>query len=240
MYERDRLSQTPPEGFRTFVLDAFGVRVKEAETGIHGYKGAVPVWVGSPDPKQRVTREDVEVFANAIKATARYAQDNLRDGIMLAWAFRPDATLAAEHLRELQGASVDFVKLETVRIDSPRFREHVSALTTDNADYANFLTFVQPPRVELGFKRAQGRTFLFDVSETALLNAGAKLINVQWDFDYDGRFTSTQGYSFVRGAKGAPAMGAEYTFPGNGRVRVAVRVQDDLGGEGTKIVEVDV
>ena len=80
-----------------------------------------------------------------------------------------------------------------IRIDSPRFREHVTALSTDHADYANFLTFVQPPSVEVGYKRIAPRTYKLDVSETAVMNSGAKIINVQWDFEYDKRFSSTPG-----------------------------------------------
>lgn len=157
---------------------------------------------------------------------------------MLAWSFRPDALQAASELREREQTNLDFIRLEQVRIDSPQFREHIVALTTGNADYGNFLTFVQPPNVELGYKRVNGLTYLFDVSETALMNQGAKVINVQWDFDYQNRFTSTQGYSFVRGAKGAPAMQAEYTFDSPGRKKIAVKVQDDLGGEGIRIEEI--
>jgi len=100
-----------------------------------------------------VTAQNVQDFANAIRKTLRYKQDNLRDGIMLAWAFRPDAMEAAERLRRLEQADLNFIRLDTIRIDSPRFREHVSALSTDHADYENFLTFVQPPKVEVGHKR---------------------------------------------------------------------------------------
>jgi hypothetical protein len=82
--------------------------------------------------------------------------NNLRDGIMLAWSFRPDALQAAAELRDREQTSLDFVKLENVRIDSPQFREHITALTTNHADYENFLTFVQPPKVQLGYKKIQG------------------------------------------------------------------------------------
>ena len=190
--------------------------------------------------RSQVTAEHVVAFANAIKKSLRYQQDNLRDGIMLAWSFRSDALQAASELRDREQTSLDFVKLDHIRIDSPQFREHITALTTDHADYENFLTFVQPPKVELGFKKLQGRTFVFDVSETALMNSGARIINVQWDFDYQRRFTSTHGYSFVRGANGAPAMQAQYTFDAPGKKRIAVKVQDDLGGEGMKLEEIQV
>jgi len=232
VYETQRLAAMPPEQFRAFVLRCFGAVAEEHQPAIHGMKGAVPVWVGEPNPRKGVSAGDVQDFANAIRKTLRYKQDNLRDGIMLAWAFRQDALDAAERLRRLEQTDLNFIRLDQVRIDSPRFREQVAALSTDNADYENFLTFVQPPRVEVGHKRIGSRTYRFDVSETVVMNAGAKIINVQWDFDYGKRFSSTPGYSFVRGAKKEPELQARYQFPDAGRRRIACKVQDDMGGEG--------
>jgi hypothetical protein len=230
----------PSEQFRGFVLRCFGAVDEEHQAGIHGMKGAVPVWVGEPNPKKAVTAQEVQDYANAIRKTLRYQQDNLRDGIMLAWAFRPDALEAAERLRRLEQTDLNFIRLEQVRIDSPRFREHVAALSTEHADYENFLTFVQPPRVEVGYKRIAARTFRFDVSETVVMNAGAKIINVQWDFDYKKRFSSTPGHSFVGGGKKAPELQAQYEFPANGKKRIACKVQDDMGGEGLWSAEIEV
>lgn len=232
VYEARRLAEMPPEQFRGFVLRCFGATAETQQVGIHGMKGAVPVWVGDANPKKAVTAQEVQDFANAIRKTLRYKQDNLRDGIMLAWAFRPDALEAAERLRRLEQTDLNFIRLEQVRIDSPRFREHVAALSTDHADYENFLTFVQPPRVEVGHRRIAARTYQFDVSETVVLNSGAKIINVQWDFDYRQRFSSTPGFSFVRGGKSQPQLTAQYEFPRGGTVRIACKVQDDMGGEG--------
>lgn len=240
VYEARRLADAPADQFRAFVLRAFGAVVEGHETGIHGYKGAIPVWVGEADQKKAVTAADVQAFANAMRKTLRYKQDNLRDGIMLAWAFRPDAVEAADRLRRLEQTDLNFIRLDMIRIDSPRFREHVTALSTDNADYQNFLTFVQPPRVEVGYKRISTRTFKFDVSETAILNAGAKIINVQWDFDYGKRFSSTPGYSFVRGKNKEVALQAQYEFPDGGKKRIACKVQDDMGGEGLWTAEIEV
>jgi len=243
VYETQRLSDMPPDQFRAFVLKCFGAVDEEHQPGIHGMKGAVPVWVGAPNPRVGVTAADVQDFANAIRKTLRYQQDNLRDGIMLAWAFRQDAMEAAERLRRLEQTDLNFIRLEQVRIDSPRFRSHVAALaaqTTKHADYENFLTFVQPPRVEVGHKRIAARTYRFDVSETLVMNAGAKIINVQWDFEYGKRFSSTPGYSFVRGAKKEPELQAQYEFPLTGEVRIACKVQDDMGGEGLWTAEIEV
>lgn len=240
VYEARRLSEAPPEQFRAFVLRAFGAVSEEREADIHGYKGAIPVWVGEPDQKKAVTATDVQAFANAMRRTLRYKQDNLRDGIMLAWAFRPDAMEAAERLRRLEQTDLNFIRLDMIRIDSQRFREHVGALSTEHADYENFLTFVQPPRVEVGYKRIAARTYRFDVSETVVLNAGARIINVQWDFDYGKRFSSTPGYSFVRGVKKEPELQVQFEFPSPGMHRAACKVQDDMGGEGLWTAEIEI
>ena len=52
----------------------------------------------------------MQAFANAMRKTLRYKQDNLRDGIMLAWAFRPDAQEAAERLRRLEQTDLNFIR----------------------------------------------------------------------------------------------------------------------------------
>ncbi len=239
-YEAKRLAETPPDQFREFILRAFGAVPDDSQPGIHGHKGAVPIWVGEPAQTSQVTAQDVQDFANAVRRTARYQQDNLRDGIMLAWAFRPDAVQAADRLREQEATDLNFIRLDLIRVDSPRFREHVQALSTERADYSTFLTFVQPPRVEVGWKKLSGLTYRFDASETIVLNVGSKIINVQWDFDYRERFTSTQGYSYVRTAKKEPALQVDYTFPAYGRHTIACKVQDDAGGEGIWVGEVEV
>ena len=242
VYEAQRLSDAPPDQFRSFVLRCFGARDEEQDEGIHGYKGAIPVWVGDPNQSNAATAADVQEFANAIRKTLRYKQDNLRDGIMLAWAFRPDATEAAERLRKLENTELNFIRLDIIRIDSPPFREHVAALSTDHADYENFLTFVQPPRVEVGYRRRAPLTYTFDASESIVMNSGAKIINVQWDFDYQERFSSTPKYSFVRKGQGKkePVLQVQYVFPAKGSRWVACRVQDDMGGEGIWSAEIEV
>jgi hypothetical protein len=45
IYEARRLADAPADQFRAFVLRAFGAIIEEQEKGIHGYKGAIPVWV---------------------------------------------------------------------------------------------------------------------------------------------------------------------------------------------------
>jgi DNA modification methylase len=238
VYEARRLSQMPEREFRAFILRCFGATENKDpnEPHIHGYKGSVPVWVCPPDARYEVSHTDVVAFANAIRRSIRYQQSDLRDGVMLGWAFTPQAREAAEQLRQRAGVDVNFIRLELIRIDSPRFREHVAKLSTDHADYENFLTFIQPPRVEVGYERVAPLTYRFDVSDTVVVNPGAKIINVQWDFDYDGRqFRSTQGYALSKASE--PVV---YKFPRAGKFTIACKVQDDKGGEGFWVGEIEV
>jgi adenine-specific DNA-methyltransferase len=238
VYEARRLSQMPEGEFRPFILRCFGAtpNTDPNEPHIHGYKGSVPVWVCPPDARYEVSHTDVVAFANAVRRSIRYKQSDLRDGVMLGWAFTPEAREAAEQLRQRAGVDVNFIRLELIRIDSPRFREHVAKLSTNHADYENFLTFIQPPRVEVGYERVAPLTYRFDVSDTVVVNPGAKIINVQWDFDYDGRqFRSTQGYALSKAS--APVV---YEFPRAGKFTIACKVQDDKGGEDMWVGEIEV
>lgn len=247
VYEAEKLSAMPPEPFRDFVLACYDARIPSNEQAIHGYKGArarVPVWVGSPGLTARVTAAEVNEFAQAIGGLDRYrGEEALRDGVMLAWGFAPDAVRVAEELREREALNLSFVRLEQVRIDSPSFRSHIASQSTERGDYSEFLTFVQPPDVEFGYRRLKPRHYEFDAGDTEVLNVGAKIINVQWDFDYDGHTFRAARREWFRRGKGrnpAPILDTQHTFSRSGRFTVACRVQDDKGGEGMHTAEVDV
>ena len=241
IYEATRLSQMPADQFNDFVLRAYGARVSQADKGphIHGWRNRLPIWVGEPPLESQATAADVEAFANAIRSTTLYQQANLRDGIMLAWGFRPDAVAAAEQLRQLQEIDVNFVRLQQVSIGDANFREHIIGRSTDKADYGEFLTFVQPPVVNVGYRVLGGGSVTFDAGDTAVINIDAEIVNVQWDFAYNGRrFSATPGYSFPKDRK--VQVRVTHKFARTGRHTVACRVQDSRGGEGLWVGEVEV
>ncbi len=242
IYEAERLSAMPGEQFRDFVLRAYGAtRIGHPDDGpdIHGRRNQLPIWVGESALDSQASGADVQAFANAIRQTAQYQQDNLRDGVMLAWGFGPDAANAADQLRRLEEIDVNFVRLKQVRIGDADFRERIVSRSTDKADYSDFLTFVQPPVVNIGYRALGGASVTFDAGDTAVINPGAEIINVQWDFNYNGRrFTATPGYSFQRDRN--LRLHVTHKFARTGKVRVACRVQDSRGGEGLRAVEVEV
>ncbi len=164
----------------------------------------------------------------------QYRDANLRDGKMLAWGFTPAARTVADRLRQQEEIDVDFVRLSQIGIGDPEFREHIVGSSTERADYSEFLTFVQAPQVEVAYRIHGGRSVTFDAGDTAVMNPGAEIINVQWDFNYDRqRFSATAGYSFTRDKKTKkPQLQVTHKFGRSGSFRVACRVQDSKGGEG--------
>ena len=237
IYEAQRLSQMPPDQFRDFVLRCYGGRQRSGESTdgpIHGWRGRHPIWIGRPGLASQAATEDVLGFANAIRRTPEYQDANLRDGTMLAWGFSPQAREAAEQLRNLGELDVNFVQLSQIEIGSLDFRRHVMGQSTDKADYSEFLTFIQPPVVEVAYRANGGRAVTFDAGDSVVMNAGAEIINVQWDFNYDGqRFAATPGYSFTRDKNKKPQLQGTHKFSRTGEVMVACRIQDSKGGEST-------
>ena len=243
IYEANRLSHMPMIEFHDFVLSAYGTtRIEDLSGVIHGWRNQLPIWVGQPELNDQVTAEDVYTFANAIRQTEQYQQANLRNGEMLAWGFRPDGVEAADRLSRLEDIDVNFVRLAQIRIGDDAFRKHVVKQSTDLADYSDFLTFIQPPVVDVGYKALGGRSVTFDAGDTAVVNPGAELINIQWDFDYDGEtFAATPGYSLQQDKKTKrPLLRATHEFDRTGTFHVACRVQDSKGGEGMWDGEVEV
>ena len=244
IYESEHLSRIDPSEFRQFVLGCYGAtrsNNSDNESAIHGWHNQIPIWVGSPALDSQASHEDVQTFANAIRRTIQYQDANLRDGTMLAWGFSPNARTAADRLRQQENINIDFIRLKQIGIGTPEFREHIAGQSTDRADYSEFLTFVQPPVVEVAWRIHGGKSVTFDAGDSIVVNSNANIINVQWDFDYDGsRFSATSGYSFQRDRNKKPQLRVTHKFERAGKFRVACRVQDSSGGEGTWNGEINV
>jgi len=222
-YEIPSLVSLSDVEFRSFIISAYGGRIATAGDYIHGFKREVPLFVGPSSQDKQVTKDDVINFAKEITT-----KKGKRQGVMLAWAFAPSAKTAVEKLLAEGNPEVELIQISPIEIESPQFREHVTKL---HNEYESFLKFILPPEVRFSSKRVKSLTFVFDVSESVPLNTGAKIINVQWDFDFKGRFTPTKGFTFGRDSEGNPIYKVEFKFDGTGKRSIACRVQDDLGGE---------
>jgi DNA modification methylase len=227
IYEVENLSKMDDDAFRGFVLSAYEARVESTGSLVHGYKGKEPIHVGPPDPESPIRKEEIAEFANEVLKR----RGSGGAGTVIAWAFTDAARQMAERIEAQAKVKLQFVKLRLVPIESPEFAAHV---TEKHERYEDLLSFVLPPSIRLRRKKLGPRKYEFDASESVALNSGAKIINAQWDFDYRDFFTSSAGYELQRTKKGEPVLAAEYEFPSAGTYEIAVRVQDDLGGEAVK------
>ncbi len=232
VYEIQKLGKMKPAQFRKFIIEAYNGRPDTTSENIHGYKNGEPLFVGDPEPDDRISKEEVVAFAKII-----LTKKGIHKGTMLGWAFSPDARVVSEKLAAREGITLDFVKLNLIPVDSPEFKSHI---TDKHPSYVDLVSFILPPSIRFGFHKTGDLKYEFDVTESTSMNSDGKIINVQWDFDFRNRFSSTRGYSFLRGKKNESLLKVEYTFPSAGKRKIACRVQDDLGGEATLIKEIDI
>ncbi|MDA7991041.1 MAG: site-specific DNA-methyltransferase [Gammaproteobacteria bacterium] len=227
-YEIPVLEKLTEIEFKNFVVAAYGGIIATGDGHIHGYKGGskIPLFVSKPKQKISVTKTDVIKFAKEIVETK-----GGKKGIMLAWSFTKSAKIAVEKLKGNNSTEIDLIVITLTDIESNEFKNDIIQL---HDEYKSLLTFILPPEVIIHIKKIKPMTFKFDASESLSLNLGSKIVNVQWDFNYHGRFTPTQGFGYGRKGSGSdikPLFNVEYKFKKLGKTNIACRVQDDLGGE---------
>jgi DNA modification methylase len=232
IYEVPSLTRLSESEFRQFVIAAYNGRLASTEDVVHGYKDGIPLYVGPASQDDKITKDAVLDFAEAI-----VTKKGRNRGTMLAWSFADSATKAAQRVEAESKLSVDLVKIALVQIESHEFRDHV---VSKHKEYADLLVFILPPEVRINLKRLGSKTYEFDISESASMNPGGKVMNVQWDFDFKVRFASTKGFSFIRNERGDPELSVTYEFPNIGKWKVACKVQDDRGGEKTEFFDISV
>ena len=232
IYEIPQLEKLSQVVFREFVINSFGGRLDKTSPDIHGIRQSVPLYVGDPSRRSRITKEDVAKFAKAI-----FEERRGNFGAMLGWNFSRDAKQAADILAARENKRIDFVRLNLIRLEDEDFREHV---TSKHKDYKELLSFIQPPEVRVHIERIGKLNYRFDVSESISLNPDGVIANVQWDFNYRGRFTSTEGYSFMRSKDGKVLLSVDFEFPTPGKRKIACSLQDNQGGEQTWIQEIEI
>jgi len=221
-YDAKLLQDSSDVEFKDFIIRAYGGR-PVANEYVNGSKNGIPLLVGDKNNKNLVTKKEVLDFA-------QYIQENYelnKTGSILAWGFSDSASKAQETLAN-NGAEIDFIKIMMVRIGSYEFIEDV---LNKNKDYAKVFRFVFPPEVVLHMTDDKGE-YSFDFSDSASLNNG-KIINIQADFDFDGKFTPSEGYIF-----NPNTMVLKYRFEKVGKKKIAFKVEDDQGGEKLIVKEV--
>lgn len=248
IYEVNRLTKLSANEFRRFVCRCYGAREwTGSDPNIHGVKTNELLFIGGPKETDVIKPDQVKAFAQSVIASRKPEE---RVGIMIGWGLDPKARQYAEQLMAHgEQVQIHYIKLRMWPLAGEELKTHV---TRKHPKYKDFFAFILPPDVpRIGITRLGPMKYRFDVSEARSMNTGGKIINVQWDFDFrDGIFSATQGYQLCRKEKRGKGqsgfegeMVVEYTFedikPGS-EVTIACRVQDDLGGEGMKVLKMKV
>lgn len=256
VYPMDRFKSVDQADFERFVLQCFGSRQDTSDEPIGGWRTQLePILVGPGDPDGTLEPRKVKAF---FEACLRHLQPNTKmKARVLAWKFSPQLNAYRKQLldyiaKHLVSKGVA-MELDYVPINSQEFRERIVRKYPDASDNEFFLRFTQPPIVgEIVYKKIGPRAYRFEAVDTYSTNLDGYLVNCQWDFDYQrGHFGAHPNYVLGRRElKGNEAkqkerkfeavLVAEHEFEKLGKYTVACRVQDNLGGETVKSIEITV
>lgn len=254
-YPQDKFAGISQPEFTKFILMLYGASAYTGEAkAIHGLANSKLVLsVGSGDPKDRVSLAKVE---NALKDTLRQYAKQLSEGEeriiqVIGWSFDPNIeSWKSKAIKALNDKNVK-VQIELVSLSSESFRQKVfrnvgesnidlkfnrlnQLLSFTGAPYAGVISVANQP---------DGKV-LFSINGARALGAGGKLINCQWDFDYDGARFANRDYALNRNKVGSgdfeAVLQAEYQFMRDGVYTVAARVQDNLDGQATATAKVSI
>jgi DNA modification methylase len=256
VYPMDRFKAVDQDDFEKFILQCLAAQADNSELPITGWRsGREPLKVGPADPDRAPDAKDVQEFFQAV---VKRLQPNVRTlARYVCWRASPQLIAYRRRLSDYirkniqpRGADVDF---DFLLIDSEDFRERIRQKYPDADDNEFLLRFTKEPVVGAVVPRQMGPlSYEFEAQDAASTNAGGYLVNCQWDFDYQrGHFAADREYVLGRqelkgkdaklpGRKFEAVLTARHKFEKGGRRTAACRVQDNLGAEAIRTVEVDV
>lgn len=256
VYPMDRFKSVDPADFERFILQCFDASQDTSDEPISGWRTQLePVLVGPPDPDDSLEPRKVKAF---FEACLRHLQPNTKmKARVLAWKFSPQLNAYRKQLLEYIAKNLVSkgvaMELDYIPINSQEFRERIVRKYPDASDNEFFLRFTQPPIIgDIVYKKIGSRKYRFEAVDTYSTNLDGYLVNCQWDFDNQrGHFGAHPEYILGRrevkgneakqkGRKFEAVLGAEHEFDKPGKYRVACRVQDNLGGEAIKSIEITV
>jgi hypothetical protein len=256
VYPIDRFKSVDQADFERFVLQCFETRQDTSDEPISGWRTQLePVLVGPADPDDTLEPRKAKAF---FEACLRHLQPNTKmKAKVLAWKFSPQLIAYRKQLSDYVTKNVVSrgvaMELDYVPINSQEFRERIIRKYPEASENEFFLRFTQPPIIgDIAYKNIGPRKYRFEAVDTYSTNLDGYVVNCQWDFDYArGHFAAHPEYVLGRrelkgieakekGRKFEAVLVAENQFEKPGKYIVACRVQDNLGGEAIKAIEVEV
>lgn len=253
-YPMEKFRGIGHDEFVKFILALYGAMPITTQTQfIHGTaNNKLVLSVGSGNPDERVGLAQVE---GAVKEALRQYKTQFSEGEekilqIFGWSFDPAVDgWRRKTIKVLNERKVP-LQVELVSLASEGFRQKIFRnVGESNIDLKfnrlnQLLSFTGAPFAGQIAARAQsGLTVTFVLEGARAMGAGGKLINCQWDFNYDGARFAQREYALNRtGSNGNfdAVLEAEYTFPHAGEYTVAARVQDNLDGQATAVARIKV
>lgn len=238
--------------FVKFILSLYGAMPFTTQTeflhGMANNKLVLSIGPGSPD--ERVGLAHVE---GAVKETLRQYQKQFSEGQerilqIIGWSFDPAVDGWRRKTAEVLNKRGVPLQIELVSLSTESFRQKIFRnVGESNIDLKfnrlnQLLSFTGAPFAGQVTVRGQtGLNVKFELEGARAMGAGGKLINCQWDFDYDGQRFSQREYALNRTGGSGDFMAVleiEHQFPRAGPFTIAARVQDNLDGQATAVAQI--
>lgn len=253
-YPMEKFSGIGHAEFAKFILGLYGAMPFTTKTEwLHGTaNNKLVLSIGPGNPEERVGLAQVE---GAVKETLRQYQKQFGEGEerilqIIGWSFDPAVDGWRRKTMEVLNKKGVAMQIEMVSLASESFRQKIFRNVGEaNIDLKfnrlnQLLSFTSAPFA--GHIVVQGQSGLkvkFELEGARTMGAGGRLINCQWDFDYNGERFSQREYALNRnGSSGnfSAVLEIEHEFPRAGTYVIAARVQDNLDGQATAVAEVTV
>ncbi len=246
IYPIDLFENIDQDTFRRHILTILRARPSATEDNISGYSGPTePILIGNVDVKNPIEPKQLKFFLESVNT--KYHANTPVHARVFAWHFPAAVERYAEQLKTFIGTLVRPAELsiELIPIDSEIFRAHVMRLYADIQDSALLLSFIHQPVIgKIGALKVDGKKWKFEAQGARAVTSGVKLVNCQWDFDYQpGHFNADKGAMLMR-EKDKDTFRAiltvEQEFEHSGTFNIACKIQDSAGGEFVDYITIDV
>ena len=249
VYPVEKFSSLPQDQFEEFILSCYGARRFTGEGKITGVMNSqTNVFIGSSNVDQSVKELDLKQFV-IDSLNLRYQENSRMKLKVLAWTFPPSLQKYVKTLSNYFFKKNIAIDIELIPINSQLFRKRIldHYQTTDESEF--LLVFVTSPSIpEIRWKKIDKLDYEFEAVGARSNNLDGYLINCQWDFNFhDGLFSEPE-YSLMRETakkgkytgKYVAVLKCRKTFEKAGKYLVGCRVQDNMGGETIKSIEVEI
>lgn len=224
VYERDSVRELPEKDYRAFILSCYQAIGKSKGDYIHGFKDDKAIYVAPP--KRNLRKNEIEEFHSEL------SHHKMQNGVILTWNVSKEAEKYVDELRKgANGPDIQIIQVKLVDIDSNEFKG-------DN------IRFINKPAAVIKHAHQSGLTYVFDATASCGTN-GSDIHYYQWDFNYKSRFSPHTKPNFKNDEDrdGNPLNDHKrftYTFPAEGKFRVALRIFDKAGAEATHVIDLAV